>query len=140
MRIIMRSQEEKKQKTPASEKKPSPMALSVVRCVILAVVLGILITVISGLMPIRIENPDALDNMRFGFPFPFIIQHYYGVLYDDWFPGYAPPQFKADACVTELSPGGFFLSAGMNSAFLAVIFVSLTLWRKKRKEKFSSEE
>lgn len=124
----------KDQETPAvktEEKKPSRLAVSLVQRLILAVILGLIVTVLSAFMPIRIENAAALNNLRFGFPFPFVLQRYYGVLYEDWFPGYAPPQFHADACYTTLSAGNFFLSAGINAAVIAVILIGIFFLRRK---------
>lgn len=132
----MQKKEEKMKKTP---KKPSALAVSVVRCVILAVVCGLVFTVLSGLMPIRIENPEQLSDLRFGFPVPFILQRYWGVLYEEWFPGYAPPQFGADGCQTELSAGGFLLSAGINSLAFALVFVSGMLLVRNSKKKENAE-
>ena len=124
----------KEQETPAvkvEEKKPSRLAVSLVQRLILAVVLGLIVTALSAFIPIRIENAAALNNLRFGFPFPFVLQRYYGVLYEDCFPGSAPPQFHADACYTTLSAGNFFLSAGINAAVIAAVLIGIFLLRRR---------
>ena len=114
-------------------KKPSPLAVAVVQRAILSVFFGLAAALAGGFWPIRIENAEALADMRFGFPFPFIFQKYYGVLYENWFPGYAPPQFHAEACYTTLSAGNYFLSAGVFALVFFVILLVVMFFRRRRK-------
>lgn len=108
------------------------IAAEVVKLLLIGLAVGLLLTFLSLLVPVRVENALAVADMRFGKPFAFLFQSFLRPVNEEFFPCRVIPKFT-DGYQTLLSPGMFCASWGINSLIGIGIVVLLRFVRKKKK-------
>ena len=106
----------------------------IIKCVIIALVIGFVLTVLSAFIPITLYSYHDLDRMAFGKPFAFLIQSFSKPVNDAWFPGMVSPKFS-DGYSTKIELGMFLVSFGINSVIGGIAVTCIGFLKKNRKKK-----
>lgn len=94
--------------------------VKIIITVLIVMGIGFVLTVLSACIPITLQTTADLDSMKFGKPFPFLIQKYAGIVPEEWFPGLCTPKFT-NGYSTHIEVVNFIFSWILISAVLMAV-------------------
>ncbi len=120
----------------SEQKKKSGLDLAslIIKITLFALLVGFVLTLATLLVPITVPTAMDVDDMRFGKPFPFMIQSFSGVPHEDFFPAKCIPKFT-ERYSTVIDMWMFLASFAVNSAIAAIVTVVVRFYMKRRAQK-----
>jgi hypothetical protein len=120
----------------SDQKKKSGLDLAslIIKIALFAILVGFVLTLATLLVPITVPTAMDVDDMRFGKPFPFMIQSFSGLPNEEAFPIKCIPKFT-ERYSTVIDMWMFLASFGVNSVIAAGVIVSVRAYLKRRAKK-----
>ena len=123
-------------KRVSDQKKKSGLDLAslIIKITLFALLVGFVLTLATLLVPITVPTAMDVDDMRFGKPFPFMIQSFSGVPHEDFFPAKCIPKFT-ERYSTVIDMWMFLASFIFNSAIAAAVTIGVRCYMSRRAQK-----
>ena len=124
---------EKKVLTKEEKDRRLSTASTIVKTAFLALLFGFLLTLATLLVPTTVESAAAVDDMRFGLPFRYLIQSFAGLPNEEFFPCKVIPKFT-ERYTTEIDLWMLLASFLVNSIICAAIIIAVKKYSNRKKQ------